>query len=64
MHIKKSICDSLLGTLLTNPHKSKDTNNAKRDLEKLGIKPKLYLYEEGNNVMKPITEYTFSEANR
>ena len=32
MHIEKNICDSLLGTLMGDPHKSKDTDNARRDL--------------------------------
>ncbi|KAL5582041.1 hypothetical protein UlMin_014483 [Ulmus minor] len=64
MHIENNVCDNLLGTLLTNPHKSKDTDNAKRDLENLGIKKELHLYEEGNKLMKPVAEYTLTEANR
>ncbi|KAL5565737.1 hypothetical protein UlMin_028901 [Ulmus minor] len=31
----KNICDSLLGTLMGDPHKSKDTDNARRDLQNL-----------------------------
>ena len=64
MHIEKNVCDSLLGTLLADPHKSKDTDNARRDLAKLGIRHELHLYEDGNKLMKPAAEYTFSEANR
>ncbi|KAL5548417.1 hypothetical protein UlMin_003648 [Ulmus minor] len=64
MHIEKNICDSLLGTLMGDPHKSKDTDNARRDLQNLGIRSKLHLYEDGNKLMKPAAEYTFSEANR
>ena len=60
MHIEKNLCNSLLGTLLGNPHKLKDTDNARRDLEKLGIKLELHLYEKGNKLMKPATEYTLS----
>ena len=44
--------------------KSKDTDNVRRDLENLGINLELHLYEDGNKLMKLITEYTFSEANR
>ncbi|KAL5579091.1 hypothetical protein UlMin_011533 [Ulmus minor] len=64
MHIEKNICDSLLGTLMGDPHKSKDTDNARRDLQNLGIRSELHLYEDGNRLMKPAAEYTFSEANR
>ncbi|KAL5544976.1 hypothetical protein UlMin_008760 [Ulmus minor] len=64
MHIEKNVCDSLLGTLLTDPHKSKDTDNARRDLAKLGIRHELHLFEDGNKLMKPAADYTFSEANR
>ncbi|KAL5579094.1 hypothetical protein UlMin_011536 [Ulmus minor] len=64
MHIKKNVCDSLLGTLLGDPHKSKDTDNARRDLAKLGIRHELHLFEDGNKLMKPAADYTFSEANR
>ncbi|KAL5538476.1 hypothetical protein UlMin_035499 [Ulmus minor] len=64
MHIEKNICDSLLGTLMGDPHKSKDTDNVRRDLQNLGIRYELHLYEDGNRLMKPAAEYTFSEANR
>ncbi|KAL5583241.1 hypothetical protein UlMin_015683 [Ulmus minor] len=64
MHIEKNICDSLLATLMGDPHKSKDTDNARRDLQNLGIRSELHIYEDGNRLMKPAAEYTFSEANR
>ena len=47
-----------------DPHKSKDTDNARHDLQNLGIRSELHLYEDGNRLMKPAAEYTFSEANR
>ncbi|KAL5580201.1 hypothetical protein UlMin_012643 [Ulmus minor] len=56
--------DDLLGTLLADPHKSKDTDNARRDLTKLGIRQELHLFEDGNKLMKPAADYTFSEGNR
>ena len=52
MHIEKKVCDSLLETLLGDLHKSKDTDNTKRALEKMGIKLELHMYEEGNKLMK------------
>ena len=64
MHIEKNVCDSLLGTLLGDPHKSKDTDNARWDLVNLGIRQELHLYEDGNKLMKPAAEYNFSEMNQ
>ncbi|KAL5560901.1 hypothetical protein UlMin_030648 [Ulmus minor] len=64
MHIEKNVCDNLLGTLLGDPHKSKDTDNDRRDLETLGIRQELYIYKDGKKLMKPTAEYTFLEANR
>ena len=61
MHIEKNVCDSLLGTLLADPHKSKDTDNARHDLVKLGIRHELHLYEDDNKLMKPAADYTFSK---
>ena len=60
MHIEKNVYNSLLGTLLGDSHKSKDIDNARLDLEKLGIGQELHLYEDGKKLMKPIVEYTFS----
>ena len=64
MYIEKNVCDSLLGTLLGDPHKSKNTDNARHDLETLGIMQELHLYEDGKKLVKPAVEYTFSEANQ
>ena len=63
MHIEKNVCNSLLGTLLADPHKLKDTDNVRRDLAKLGIRHELHLYEDCNNLIKPAADYTFFEAN-
>ena len=58
------MCDSLLETLLADPHKSKDTDNARRDLAKLGIRHEVHLYEDGNKLIKLAAEYTFFEVKR
>ena len=60
MHIENNVCDNLLETLLGDPHKSKDTDNVRRDLENLGIRQELHLYENSKKLMKPAVEYTFS----
>ena len=41
MHVKKNVCGSLLGTLMNDKHKTKDHENARKDLEELGIRPEL-----------------------
>ena len=38
----------------------KDTDNARCDLEKLGVKVELHLYEDGNKLMKRAMEYKYS----
>ena len=41
MHVEKNVCESLLGTLLNMPGKSKDHENARADLKEMGIRPEL-----------------------
>ncbi|XP_050875974.1 uncharacterized protein LOC127079634 [Lathyrus oleraceus] len=42
MHIEKNIFDSIIGTLLDIPVKTKDHKNARLDLKEMGIKKKLH----------------------
>jgi len=42
MHIKKNICDNLLGTLLNLEGKSKDNLKARQDLQLMKIRPELH----------------------
>ena len=41
MHLKKNVCESLLGTLMNNKNKTKDHEKAQADLEDLDIRPEL-----------------------
>ena len=41
MHIKKNVCDSLLGTLLNIPEKTKDEIRARLDLMEMGVRKEL-----------------------
>ncbi|KAJ9542126.1 hypothetical protein OSB04_028632 [Centaurea solstitialis] len=63
MHIEKNVCDSLLGTLLMND-KSKDTANARIDLENLKIRKPLWLKKRGNKFFKPQPKYSFTDVDR
>ncbi|XP_035845327.1 uncharacterized protein LOC118491566 [Helianthus annuus] len=63
MHIEKNVCDSLLGTLLMND-KSKDTPNARSDLEKLNIRPSQWLKQLGGKFLSPHPKYSFKSDDR
>ena len=43
MHLKKNICESLVGTIMNTKGKGKDHENARSDLEDMGIHPELYV---------------------
>jgi hypothetical protein len=63
MHVEKNVCESLLGTLLMN-EKSKDTHKARQDLEKMGIRDKLWLTKKNNKVNQPHASYSFKPNDR
>ena len=48
MHLKKNICESLVGTVMNTKGKGKDPENAKADLDVMGIHPELYIQEAEN----------------
>ena len=41
MHIMKNVCESLLGTLLNMPERTKDGPKARNDMRFMGIRPEL-----------------------
>ena len=42
MHITKNVCESLLGTLLNMPERTKDGSKAREDLQSMGIREELH----------------------
>ena len=42
MHITKNMCESLLGTLLNMPERTKDGPKAREDLQSMGIREELH----------------------
>ena len=42
MHIEKNVRDNVVGTLMNNDGKTKDTYKARLDLEYMGIRKELY----------------------
>ena len=63
MHIEKNVCDSLLNTIL-EMDKSKDTDNARKDLADMKIRPELYLFTQGDKLMKPAADFTLTSEER
>ncbi|XP_041016141.1 uncharacterized protein LOC121258662 [Juglans microcarpa x Juglans regia] len=64
MHVEKNISDSLLGTLMDIPGKTKDNINSRRDLENLGFIKELHLKSEGGRVTMPRALYTLHGDER
>ncbi|XP_074271128.1 uncharacterized protein LOC141595055 [Silene latifolia] len=62
MHIEKNVCDNILVTLL-DMDKSRDDENARKDLEKLGVKRHLWLKDlpNGGKYMPPASYSMSSE---
>ena len=52
MHIVKNVCESLVGTILNIPDKTKDTGSSRKDLESLQIRPDLWADVEESDVGK------------
>ena len=42
MHVKKNVCGSLIGTLMSDKHKTKDHAKVRADLEEMDIRPELH----------------------
>ncbi|KAL7606864.1 hypothetical protein Lser_V15G17886 [Lactuca serriola] len=53
MHVEKNVGESLTGTVLNVPRKSKDGYKARLDLVHYGLKPELHPQIEGNNATLP-----------
>ncbi|XP_071728157.1 uncharacterized protein [Rutidosis leptorrhynchoides] len=68
MHIEKNVLEAILGTLLMND-KSKDTHNARVDLERMGIRKDLWLKPKNNGkkdgqFYKPHPKYSLKPEDR
>ena len=62
MHVEKNVCDSLLGTFLNMPGKSKDHENARADLKEISIRPELHPVEMDTEL--PTTCITLSKKEK
>ncbi|XP_049362547.1 uncharacterized protein LOC125827267 [Solanum verrucosum] len=63
MHIEKNIVDSILGTLLDIPGKTKDHAKARYDLKEMGIRKNLHPKDTGDNKRTKFAKACFSMTN-
>ncbi|GJV38644.1 hypothetical protein Tco_1411121 [Tanacetum coccineum] len=66
MHVEKNVAESLVGTLLHVPGKTKDRVNARLDLAELGVKPELFAMQEEdkNNTTSSSKEIILQELDK
>ncbi|KAL4555368.1 hypothetical protein LXL04_037986 [Taraxacum kok-saghyz] len=64
MHIEKNVCESVYGTLLNLPNKTKDGIKARQDVEAMGIKPELQTQPRGKRTWLPPACYTMNTAEK
>ena len=64
--MENNVCDSVIGTLLNVPGKTKDGVKARADLKELGIREELHVVEVNNKKRKylPPTAYTLSRKEK
>ena len=64
MHIEKNVCESLVGTLLDIPRKSKDGFTARMDLDEMGVGKELLPRVGQNGIKFPPAGYTLSREEK
>ena len=64
MHIEKNVCESIYGTLLNIPGKTKDGVNARLDLQEMGLRKDLAPKQQGNRTFLPPACYTLSKQEK
>ena len=64
MHVEKNVAESIVGTLLHVPGKTKDGLNARLDLAELGVKPELYAMQDEDKTTLPPAGYTLTNAEK
>ncbi|KAL8145517.1 hypothetical protein AgCh_003615 [Apium graveolens] len=64
MHIEKNVCESLVGTLLNIPGKSKDGMKARLDMQEMGIRVELAPQQSGKRAYLSPACYTLSRKEK
>ncbi|GKD78604.1 putative transposon, En/Spm-like protein [Tanacetum coccineum] len=61
---EKNVAESIVGTLLHVPGKTKDGLNARLDLAELGVKPELFAMQDEDKTTLPPAGYTLTNAEK
>jgi hypothetical protein len=64
MHVKKNMCESLLGTLLNTNGKTRDHGHARADIKKMGIRQELWLDDSVKGMKLLISCITLSKHEK
>ena len=64
MHIKKNVCDSIIGTMLNDKAKSKDGLKSRKDLKVMKIRSALHPQKRRNGHFLPAAPYTLSKVEK
>ncbi|KAM6596876.1 hypothetical protein CsatA_007400 [Cannabis sativa] len=64
MHIEKNVCESIIGTLLDIPGKTKDGLNSRLDLVEMGIPQSLAPEKKGERLYLPPACFTLSKKEK
>ncbi|XP_045830720.1 uncharacterized protein LOC123922020 [Trifolium pratense] len=64
MHIEKNVFESVIGTLLMIPGKSKDSINARLDLHRMGLRNELQPIKKKNRTYLPPAAHTLSRKEK
>jgi hypothetical protein len=61
IHVKKNVCESLLGTLLNTDGKTRDHGHARANIKKMEIRPELWLDDSVKGTDLPTSHITLSK---
>ncbi|GJR89335.1 hypothetical protein Tco_0213346 [Tanacetum coccineum] len=61
---EKNVAESIVGTLLHVPGKTKDGLNARLDMAELGVKPELFAMQDEDKTTLPLAGYTLTNAKK
>ncbi|XP_068307400.1 uncharacterized protein [Pyrus communis] len=64
MHVEKNVFDTLVETILDIKGKTKDTIKAQIDLEKMGIRPGLWMTKDGDIARKKLASFSVKSNKR
>jgi len=64
MHVKKNVCDSVIGMLRNIQGKTNNGLNTRQDLAEMGIQNHLHPRSDGEEIYLPLTCHTLSRKEK